>query len=199
MKKILVLLFAIVLLGLTGCTLNVALSTMMTSVEQNKIEWIDTNAESRAAVSLDSVTFEIYRVPKRNNKYIFEERDYLGAKQLSRGESFSVPSAKDYNYEFVTQVRCIEFNYSFVFTGEKDEINFFDYEGDIVMEVVKYCWGPLEHDEKKDGWTITKGIVCYRGEQEGFDIKYIFLNENKEAMARFYNEHKYGGRIIWNN
>ena len=75
MKKILVLLFAIVLLGLTGCTMNVALSTMMTSVEQNKIEWIDTNAESRAAVSLDSVTFEIYRVPKRNNKYIFEERD----------------------------------------------------------------------------------------------------------------------------
>lgn len=188
-------------LGLTGCSMNVPLSsTMITSVEQNKveqnkIEWIDTNSESRAVVSLDSLTFEIYRVPERKGKYIIEEADYLGAKELERGKKLLVPSAKDYNYEFVTRVRCIEFNYSFVFDSDNDKIKIHDYEGDIVMEVVKYYGVSFEHDEV--GWILDKGIIHYRG--EGWEIKYIFLNENQEAMSRFYNEHKYEGRFEWNN
>ena len=198
MRKILVL-FAIVL-GLTGCSMNVPLSTMVTYVEQNKvehnyIEWIDTNDESRAAISLDSVTFEEYKVPKRKGKYIFEERAYRGVKYLERGGKIPVTSAKDYNYEYVTQVRCIEFNYSFVFDSDKDKIKLHDYEGDIVMEVANYYGVQLEHDEA--GWILDKGIIHYRG--EGWEIKYIFLNENAEAMSRFYNEHKYEGRFEWNN
>ena len=199
MKKVLVL-FAIVLGLTTGCSMNVAPTQMFEESTQNKIEWIVTDEESRAAeISLDSVTFETYKVPQRNSKYIFEEREDSGVKYLNRGGKLTVPSAKDYNYEFVTQVRCIEFNWSFVFGGEKDEINFFDYEGDIVMEVVKYCYGPLEHIEEKDGWTIDKGIIHYRDEVNGWEINYIFLNENSEVMSKFYEEHKDGGRIIWNN
>ena len=187
-------------LGLTGCSMNVPLSTMVTYVEQNKvehnyIEWIDTNDESRAAISLDSVTFEEYKVPKRKGKYIFEERAYRGVKGLERGGKIPVTSAKDYNYESVTQVRCIEFNYSFVFDSDKDKIKLHDYEGDIVMEVANYYGVPLEHDEA--GWILDKGIIHYRG--EGWEIKYVFLNENAEAMSRFYNEHKYEGRFEWNN
>ena len=198
MKKILVL-FAIVL-GLTGCSMNVTPTHMFEESTQNKIEWIITDTESRAAeVSIDSVTFEIYRVPIRDNNFIEDEADYLESKLLQRGESFSVPSAKDYNYEFATYVRCIEFNYGFIFGGSRDEINFFDYEGDIVMEIVRYHGGPLEHIEEEDGWRIYKGIIYYRGEQEGYTNQYIFLDRNSEAMSRFYSEHKYGGRIIWNN
>ena len=197
MKKILVL-FAIVL-GLTGCSMNVA-PTLFEEPSQNSVEWIVTEEESRAAgISLDGVYLEIYRVPIRDHKYIHEEADYLGAKLLQRGESFSVPSSKDYNYEFTTQVRCIEFNYSFIFGGPRDEINFFDYEGDIVMEIVRYHGGPIKHIEEEDGWTLKGGVVYYRGEQEGYTNQYVFLNENSEAMSRFYNEHKYGGRIVWDN
>ena len=197
MKKILGLL--VIVLGLTGCSMNVAPQVFEEST-QNKIEWIVTDDESRAAETiLDYVTIEVYKAPIRDNKYIFDEKELTDIITLHRGEILSVPSAKDYNYEFVTQVRCIEFNWSFVFGGEKDYINFFNYEGDIVMEVAKYCYGPLEHIEEKDGWTIDKGIIHYRDEVNGWEINYIFLNENSEAMSRFYNEHKYGGRIIWDN
>ena len=212
MKKILGLLAIVLGLTTIGCSMNVPTNVQVElpqnkiELPQNKIEWIVTDDESRGlwgmdglVCSLDSVTFEIYRVPKRGSKYIFEEADYLGAKLLNRGKSFTVPSAKDYNYEFVTQVRCIEFNWSFVFGGEKDYINFFDYEDDIVMEVAKYCYGPLEHIEERDGWTIDKGIIHYRDEVNGWEINYIFLNENSEAMSKFYGEHKYGGRIVWDN
>ena len=203
MKKILVL-FAIVL-GLTGCSMNVAPQMMMASIEQNKVEWIE-NAESRGlygmdgvVCSLDSVTLEIYRVPVREYKYIKDEMELTEVRTLQRGESFSVLSAKDYNYEFTTYVRCIEFNYGFIFGDVRNEINFFDYEGDIVMEVVAYHGGPLKHIEEEDGWRIDRGIIYYRGEQEGYTNKYVFLNENAEAVSKFYEEHKDGGRIIWNN
>lgn len=203
MKNILGLL--VIVLGLTGCSMNVP-TQMFEEPSQNKIEWIVTDDESRGlwgiddlVCSLDSVTFEIYRVPIRDRKYIHEEADYLGAKLLQRGESFSVPSAKDYNYEFTTQVRCIEFNYSFIFGGPRDEINFFDYEGDIVMEIVRYHGGPIKHVEEEDGWTLKGGVVYYRGEQEGYTNQYVFLNKNSEAISKFYGEHKYGGRIVWDN
>ena len=164
-------------------------------VEQNTIEWIVTEEESRAAISLDSVTFEEYKVPFRKGNYIFEERSYRGVKDLERGGKLPVPSVKDYNHKFVTQVRCIEFDYRFVFDSDNDKIKIHDYEGDVVMEVVKYYGVQLEHDEA--GWILDKGIIYYRS--EGWEIKYLFLNKNAEAMARFYNEHKDGGRFEWNN
>ena len=220
MKKILGL-FAIVL-GLTGCSTPIAPevelptqseveeSTQDETVEeqiqeetedspQNKVEktyidWIVTNDESRAAVSLDSVTFETYKVPIREHNYIFEEREDSGVKYLNRGGKLPVPSAKDYNYEFVTQVRCIEFNYSFIFDSDKDDINLFDYEGGTGLEIVNY-YGRQE----EDGWTMDGFTVYYRDKNEGCTIKYLFLNKNKEAISKFYEEHKDGGRIIWNN
>lgn len=163
-------------------------------VEKTYIDWIVTNDESRAAVSLDSVTFETYKVPIRNRKYVFEEREDSGVKYLNRGGKLPVLSKKDYNYEFVTQVRCIEFDYSFVFDSEKDDINLFDYEGSTGLEIVEY-YGRQE----EDGWTMENGIVHYRDKKEGCTIKYLFLNKNLEAMARFYDEHKDGGRIVWDN
>ena len=195
--------FAIVLclttfLGLTGCSMNVAPQLMM-GEQQNKIEWVVTDAESRAVRSLDSVTLEIYRVPVREHKYIKDEMELTEVRTLQRGERFSVPSAKDYKYEFATYVRCIEFNNDSTFYDVRNEINFFDYEGDIVMEIVQYRGRSLKHIEEEDGWTIKGGVIYYRGEQEGYTNQYVFLNKNSEAMSRFYGEHKYGGRIEWNN
>ena len=204
MKKILGLL--VIVLGLTGCSMNVEPTQMFEESTQNKIEWIVTDDESRGIYgtdvvvgSLDSVTLEIYRVPVREHKYIKDEMELTEVRTLQRGESFSVPSAKDYKYEFTTYIRCIEFNYGFMFGGPRDEINFFDYEGDIVMEIVQYHGEPLKHIEEEDGWTMKGGVIYYRGEQEGYTNKYVFLNRDDVAMSKFYNEHKYGGRIEWNN
>ena len=66
MKKILVL-FAIVL-GLTGCSMNVAPVNVTPVIEEEKsnIEWVS-NIESRAIqTTLDEVTIEVYRVPMKN-------------------------------------------------------------------------------------------------------------------------------------
>lgn len=204
MKKILGLL--VIVLGLTGCSTPVTpevelpIQSEIEESTQNKVEktyidWIVTNDESRAAVSLDRATFETYKVPKRNGKYIFEEREDTGIKYLNRGGELPVDSTKDYNYEFVTQVRCIEFNYSFVFDSDKDDLNLFDYEGDTGLEIVQY----YGIQEEEDGWTTDGFKVYYRDKNEGCTIKYLFLNKNKEAISKFYEEHKDGGRIVWDN
>ena len=196
MKKILVL-FAIVL-GLTGCSMNVPVSDV-SAPTRNNIEWIVTE-ESRAVMrGVDNLDIEEYKVPIRDNKYIFEEKEYKGSTSLQQGEGFSVPTREDYKYEFVSYIRCVDFDWSTIIVSERDEINFFDYEDDLVMEIVQYYGRQLKHIEEEDGWTRIGRTVYYRGEQEGYIVQYVFLNRSEEAISKFYDEHKDGGRIEWNN
>ena len=195
MKKILGL-FAIVL-GLTGCSMDVAPTQMMVGEQQNKIEWIE-NAESRAAEStLEYVTVEVYKTPVRDSKYIFDEKELTDTITLHRGEILSVPSSKDYNYEFVTYIRVVQFDFGQVFgCGVWNEINFFDYEDTIGMETVHYYGGPLKGEQHK-GWELFGGYVSYCDPTEGYNNLYNFLN--RMYLSKFYDEHKDEGRIVWNN
>lgn len=196
MKKILVLLA--IVLGLTGCSMNVPVSDV-SAPTRNNIEWIVTE-ESRVVMrGVDNLDIEEYKVPNRDNKYIFEEKEYVGSTSLQQGEGSYVPTLKEYNYEFVSYIHCVDFDWNTTIVSERDEINFFDYEDDLVMEVVQYYGGPLKHIEEKDGWTMIGRTVYYRGEQEGYVAQYVFLNRSEEAISKFYDEHKDGGRIVWNN
>ena len=194
MKKILVL-FAIVL-GLTGCSMNVA-PQMFEEPSQNKIEWIVTDDESRAAKStLDYVTVEVYKAPIIDLKYIFDEKELTDTITLHRGEILSVPSSKDYNYKFVTYIRVVEFDFIQPFGDAWNEINFFDYEDTIGMETVHYYGGPLK-DKQNKGWELMGSYVRYCDPTEGYNNLYNFLN--RMYLAKFYDEHKDGGRIVWDN
>lgn len=201
MKKILGL-FAIlsVVLGLTtGCSMNVPVSDV-SAPTRNNIEWIVTE-ESRAVMrGVDNLDIEVYKAPIRDHKYIFEENEYVGSTSLQQGEGFYVPTREEYNYEFVSYIHCVDFDWNnAIIVSERDEINFFDYEDDLVMEIVNYYGSPLKHTEKEDVWTRIGRTVYYRGEQEGYTAQYVFLNRSEEAISKFYEEHKDGGRIIWNN
>ena len=199
MKKILGLL--VIVLGLTtGCSMNVPVPVSDVSAPtRNNIEWISTE-ESRAVMrGVDNLDIEVYKAPIRDHKYIFEEKEYVGSTSLQQGEGFSVPTQKEYNYEFVSYIHCVDFDWKTTIISENDEINFFDYEDDLVMEIVQYHGGPIKHVEEEDGWTRIGRTVYYRGEQEGYTAQYVFLNRSEEAISKFYNEHKDGGRIIWNN
>lgn len=67
-----------IMLCLTGCSMNVAPTQMFEESTQNKIEWIVTDDESRAAeTTLDYVTVEVYKAPVRDHKYIFYEKNLL--------------------------------------------------------------------------------------------------------------------------
>ena len=197
-----ILLFAIVL-GLTGCSMNVApqMFTTQNKVEestQNKIEWIVTDDESRAAeTTLDYVTVEVYKAPVRDNKFIFDEKELTDIITLHRGEILYVPSSKDYNYKFVTYIRVVEFDFIQTFgCGVWNEINFFDYEDTIGMETVHYYGGPLKGEQHK-GWKLFGYYVSYCDPTEGYDNIYNFLN--RMYLSKFYDEHKDGGRIVWDN
>lgn len=203
MKKILVL-FAIVL-GLTGCTMNVPTNVVPSQVElpQNKVEWISNG--NRAATTLDQVTLEIYKVPAKDGKFIHNEKEYVETKTLKRGEVLTFPSAKDYNWKYITAIRVVEFNSYNSFYATRDEINIFDYENTIGMELLHYYGGVLRTSNTKDYgntaghklWIITSNLIMYRDDLEGYENCYYFLN--KDVMAKFYNEHKDGGLIVWNN
>ena len=193
MKKILGLL--VIVLGLTGCQMNVA---PVMEEQKSNIEWIATNEESRAVMrGVDNLDIEIYKAPIRNSKYIFEEKEYVGETSLHQGEGFSVKTREDYNYEFVSYIHCIDFNWNTIIVSEKDEINFFDYEGDLVMEIVKYYGSSLDNTKEDGVWERIASTVYYVG--EGYEAQYVFLNRSQEAMSKFYDEHKDGGRIVWDN
>lgn len=199
---IIVLLGLTTLLGLTGCSMNVAPTEEST---QNKIEWIVTDNESRKVSitptwetdTLEYVTVEVYKAPVRDYKYILDERELIDTITLHRGEKLYVPTNKDYNYKFVTYIRVVEFDFIQTFgCGVLNEINFFDYEDTIGMEKVHYYGRPLK-DEQHKGWKLFDSYVSYCDPTEGYNNIYNFLN--KKYLEKFYDEHKDGGRIIWNN
>ena len=163
MKKILGLL--VIVLGLTGCSTPVTPEVEeptqseieeptqdeteeppQNKVEQNKIEWIVTDNESRAASTtptwetdkLEYVTIEIYKVPIVEHKFIHEEKELLETRKLYRGEVVIVPSLEDYDNKYITCINIIDFNRYSPFYAKRNEINFFDYEGTIGMEVSNF-------------------------------------------------------------
>ena len=185
------------LLGLTGCSMNVPVSDV-SAPTRNNIEWIVTE-ESRVVIrGVDNLDIEEYKAPIRDGKYIFEEKEYVRSTSLQRGGGSYVTTLEENNYEFVSYIHCVDFDWNTIIVSERDEINFFDYEDDLVMEIVNYYGGPLKHIEE-DGWTRIERTVYYRGEQEGYTAEYVFLNRSEEAISKFYDEHKDGGRIVWDN
>ena len=229
MKKILGL-FAIVL-GLTGCSTPIAPEVELPTqseveestqdetveeqiqdeteeppqnkVEQNKIEWIVTDDESREASitptwetdTLEYVTIEEYKVPCVNGKLIQEKKELLETKKLYRGDILTVHSSKDYDYKYVTCIKIIEFNRYSDFYAQRNEINFFDYKGTVGMEISKFYNHQIDTDNK--GWKGYSYSVTFSDPVEGYFITYDFLD--KSVSQNFYDEHKDGGRIIWDN
>lgn len=193
MKKIFTILLFAIVLGLTGCTMNVA---PQVELPQNKVEWIS-NSNRAATTTLDYVTLEIYKVPKRDGKFIHDEKEYLETKTLRRGEVLTFPSMKDYDYKYITAIRVVEFNSYNSFYAAKNEINFFDYENTIGLEQVHYYGGPIEKVENGEGWRLIGDSVYFRDETNGYVNIYKFLD--RKVVAKFYNEYKDGGMIVWNN
>lgn len=198
MKKILGLF--VIVLGLTGCSMNVA-PVMEEQSLQNKIQWVENNNRAVSTTptcetdKLDYITVEVYKVPVRDLKYVFEEKDLIDIVTLHRGEILSVPSRKDYNYKCISYIRVVEFDFSQTFGCDVyNEINFFDYEDTVGMETVHYYGGPID---EKDGWELLGASVYCVDSKEGYENIYNFLN--RDYLSKFYVEHKDGGRIEWNN
>lgn len=199
MKKILGLL--VIVLGLTGCQMNVAPTNAQLEMPQNKVEWVSNG--SRAATTLECVTLEVYKVPNRNGKFIHSEKEYVETKTLHRGEVLTFPSSKDYSY--VTSIYCVEFDSYNVFYATRDEINIFDYENTVGMESSHYyaCKLRTPNTEAYGDtaghkiWKMESNYVMYRDDLEGYENYYYFLDNN--VIEKFYEEHKDGERIVWNN
>ena len=196
MKKILVL-FAIVLGCIICCSCTMpsvsAMDTVGTST--NIVRWVSGN--NRAATStFDYVTIEIYKVPCVEHKFIHEEKELLETRKLYRGEVVTVPSLEDYDNKYITCINIIEFNRYSAFYAERNEINFFDYEGTIGMEISNFYNNQLDNLDDK-GWKSNQYSVSFRDPVEGYTITYNFLDQS--VAQKFYEEHKDGGRIIWDN
>lgn len=144
--------------------------------------------------TLNYVTIEIYKVPDRNDKFIHEEKELLKTKKLYRGEVVTVPSFKDYDYKYITCINVVDFNRYRAFYAKRNEINFFDYEGTIGMEVSAFYNCQIDNLDDK-GWKNYSHSVSFRDPIEGYEITYDFLD--RSVVQKFYEEHKDGGRIKW--
>ena len=193
MKKLLAIILGCIVLGFTSCTMPNTTNTVENP--SNMIRYISGN--SRAATStFDYVTIEIYKVPCVEHKFIHEEKELLETKKLYRGEVITVPSLEDYDYKYITCINVIEFNRYSAFYAERNEINFFDYEGTIGMEISNFYNNQLDNLDDK-GWKSNSYSVSFRDPVEGYTITYNFLDQS--VAQKFYEEHKDGGRIIWKN
>ena len=193
MKKLLAIILGCIVLGFTSCTMPNTTNTVENP--SNMIRYISGN--SRAATStFDYVTIEIYKVPCVEHKFIHEEKELLETKKLYRGEVITVPSLEDYDYKYITCINIIDFNRYSAFYAERNEINFFDYEGTIGMEISNFYNNQLDDLDNK-GWKTNSYSVSFRDPVEGYTITYNFLDQS--VAQKFYEEHKDGGRIIWDN
>ena len=193
MKKLFAIILGCIVLGFTSCTMPNTTNTVENP--SNMIRYISGN--SRAATStFGYVTIEIYKVPCVDHKFIHEEKELLETKKLYRGEVITVPSLEDYDYRYITCINVVDFNRYSAFYAERNEINFFDYEGTIGMEVSNFYNNQLDDLDDK-GWKSNSYSVSFRDPVEGYTITYNFLDQS--VAQKFYEEHKDGGRIIWNN
>ncbi len=191
MKKIL----AIILGCIICCSCTMPNTTNAVETPSNIIRWISGN--NRVATStFGYVTIEIYKVPCVNHKFIHEEKELLETRKLYRGEVVTVPSLEDYDYKYITCINVIEFNRYCAFYAERNEINFFNYEGTTGMEISNFYNNQLDNLDDK-GWKSNSRSVSFRDPVEGYTITYNFLDQS--VAQKFYEEHKDGGRIIWNN
>ncbi len=194
MKKILGLL--IIVLGLTGCSMNVPVSDV-SAPTRNNIEWVS-NIKSRAAeTTLDEVTIEVYRVPTENT--MNNGKEYQYTEKLHRGGKLRVKTSKDYNYEYYSCIRVVEFDSYTLFCNEEDGIHLFDYDDTVGMEV-SLNWGvPLrtKNKVKHNEWMLLSNRILHRDDVVGYEDYFYFLKES--SLKKFYDEHKDGGRIVWNN
>lgn len=188
-------------LGLTGCSMNVAPTQMFE--EKSNIEWVS-NVESRAASTtptwetdkLEYVTIEVYRVPMENK--MNNGKEYQYTKKLHRGEKLRVPTDKDYNYEYYSCIRVVEFDSYNMFFNE-NEIHIFDYDDTVGMEV-SLNWGvPLrtKNKGKHNEWKLYSDRILHRDDEVGYEDYFYFLN--RMYLEKFYDEHKDCGRIVWDN
>lgn len=192
MKKILGL-FAIILGCIICCSCTMPNTTNTVETSSNMIRWVSGN--NRAATStFDYVTIEIYKVPCVNHKFIHKEKELLETRKLYRGEAVAVSSLEDYDYKYITCINVIEFNRYHAFYAERNEINFFDYEGTIGMEVSAFYNCQIDDLDDK-GWENYSYSVSFRDPIEGYEITYDFLD--RSVVKKFYEEHKDGGRIRW--
>lgn len=193
MKKLLAIILGCIVLGFTSCTMPNTTNTVENP--SNMIRYISGN--SRAATStFDYVTIEIYKVPIVDHKFIHEEKELLETKKLYRGEVVTVSSLEDYDYKYITCINVIDFNRYSAFYAERNEINFFDYEGTIGMEISNFYNNQIDNLDDK-GWKSNSYSVSFRDPVEGYTITYNFLDQS--VAQKFYEEHKDGGRIIWDN
>ena len=191
MKKIL----AIILGCIVCCSCTMPNTTNIVETSSNMIRWISGN--NRAATStFDYVTIEIYKVPCVDHNFIHEEKELLETRKLYRGEVVTVSSLEDYDYKYITCINVVDFNRYSAFYAERNEINFFDYEGTIGMEISNFYNNQIDDLDDK-GWKNNSHSVSFRDPIEGYTITYNFLDQS--VAQKFYEEHKDGGRIIWNN
>ncbi|MDY4146123.1 MAG: hypothetical protein SOY54_07890 [Bacilli bacterium] len=198
-KKILGL-FAIVLGCIICCSCTMPNTTNTAETPSNIIRWISDNNRAATITStfatdtIDYVTIEIYKVPNRNGKFIHEEKELLETRKLYRGEVVTVSSSEDYDYKYISCINVIKFNWYSAFYAERNEINFFDYEGTIGMEISNFYNNQLDNLDDK-GWKSNSFSVSFRDPVEGYYITYNFLDQS--VAQKFYEEHKDRGRIIW--
>ena len=195
MKKLLSVILGCIVLGFTSCTMPSVGAMDTVENPSNMIRWISGN--NRAVTStFDYVTLEIYKVPCVEHKFIHEEKELLETRKLYRGEVITVPSLEDYDNKYITCINIIEFNRYSAFYAERNEINFFDYEGTIGMEISNFYNNQIDNLDDK-GWKSNQYSVSFRDPIEGYTITYNFLDQS--VAQKFYEEHKDGGRIIWDN
>ena len=64
------------------------------------------------------------------------------------------------------------------------------------MEISNFYNNQLDSLDDK-GWKSNQYSVSFRDSVEGYTITYNFLDQS--VAQKFYEEHKDGGRIIWDN
>lgn len=186
MKKIFNVLILIIMVVICGCSNPTNLS-YNEEPKLNSISYVAKDKYVRTAVNNFNpmLHIDIYKVPVLpSGKFDYANKEFVRTETLNKGEEKEIERCTEKGY--IYGINCKEYPFLCAWYGYKNELNFFEYENNIVLQKVMYFYeGPnlgVEYREGSSQFSYSSGDGKY------FTYKF-FGNNWAENCKKYIEEH----------
>ena len=154
----------------------------------NSISYIAKDKYVRSAVNdLSPLTLhiDIYKVPVLSNGYFdYNNKEFVRTEALDYGEEKEIERCSETGYIYA--INCKEYPFLCAWYGYKNELNFFEYENDIVLQKVMYFYSGPNY-----GVEYSSGSQFAYSNGDGKYFTYNFFGKNRTINCKKYIKEYY--------
>lgn len=187
MKKVFNILILVIMVVICGCS-NLANSSYNEESKSNSISYRAKDKYVRSAVNnLDQILhIDIYKVPVLSSgKFDYNNKEFVRTEPLKQGEEKEIERCSEKGYRYA--VNCQEYPFLCTWYGYKNDLNFFEYENNIVLQEVMYFNNSVNH-----GLEYREGLHQFSySNGDGRYFTYNFFGNNSIENCKKYIEEYY--------